>query len=485
MKKYLIALNILFFATGSSFSQSNEVGAGISLLFDGNAGSYVDLGDVYNTVTFPFLFEAWIKPADYTSGAIISTDNDANAENGIRIMLNTSGNLQLEFGNGLGNGSAFKRGYITIASIPLDSWTHIAVSCKSVTDVTIYINGLSQSFIATDGTSSSVTISHSAARATIGKIVSPSGTVSYKGEMDEIRLWKKSRSQFQIRNNVCVKYVTPSTDMLGYWTADESYSSNILADKAAAPEDGIINGNVTRVTSGAALGNEAKIKFTNNWFEVKVTLLSPSGDKMLTQDITGEGIFVYRIDAPPVVASGLGNHPAYYYGVYCVKGNGPAGYNVRYKYSGNNGVTVPSNELQIRFMGRKDDTDSPWNDLDGIIDTATNWITKHDGNSLRGEYTFDIPNPEKTAGKSLKSHNTGLSLFPNPAAQQIQLELSGALSTIKSVSIWNAAGKMVSEINHPQLPSLSINVSGYDNGTYFVNVITTTGKVTGKFTVQH
>lgn len=484
MKKYLFTLYGLLMMTGVSLSQSNEVGAGISLQFDGNAANYVALEDVYNTLTFPFLFEAWIKPADYAAGAIFSTDNDAAAENGLRVLLNTSGNLQVEFGNGLGSGNAYKRGYATVATIPLNSWTQIAISCKSVTEMTIYINGVSKSFVPTNGSSSAEAISHSASRAAIGKMITPSGTVAFKGEMDEIRLWKKSRSQFQIRNNVCVKFSTVSTDMIGYWTVDESYSSSTVTDKAPAPENGTIIGTVARVTSGAAIGDAATVKFTNNWFEVKVTLLSPSGDKMLTQDITGDGIFVYRIDAPPVIGDGLGTHPAYYYGVYCVKGDGPAGYNVRYKYSGNNGVTIPANELQIRFMGKKDDPDLPWNDLDGIIDTATNWITKHDGNSLRGEYTFDIPNAEKQTGP-INGAGIALNLYPNPAAAQLQLDIATQAAAIREIKIVNASGSVVRMINHPGTTSLAIDLTGYKIGTYFVKVNTTEGTVTGKFVVQH
>ena len=484
MKNYLLTLNTLVWMTAVAWSQSNDIGAGISLQFDGNAANYVALGDVYNTLTFPFLFEAWIKPADYNAGAIFSTDNDALAENGLSVLLNTSGNLQVEFGNGQGSGTAYKRGYTTVTTLPLNSWTQIAISCKSETEMTIYINGVSKSFVPTNGSSTATVISHSASPAAIGKLVTPAGTVAFKGEMDEIRLWKKSRSQFQIRNNVCVKFSTLSTDMIGYWTVDESYSSSTVADKTSTPENGTITGTVARVISGAAIGDAATVKFTNNWFEVKVTLLSPSGDKMLTQDISGDGIFVYRIDAPPVIGDGLGNHPAYYYGVYCVKGDGPAGYNVRYKYSGNNGVTVPSNELQIRFMGKKDDPDLPWNDLDGIIDTATNWITKHDGNSLRGEYTFDIPDAEKETGPINQTGLT-LNLFPNPVAAQLQLDIAARASAIRVIKIVNASGSVVRVISHPDTTSLAIDIAGLENGTYFVNVNTTEGSVTGKFVVLH
>lgn len=126
----------------------------------------------------------------------------------------------------------------------------------------------------------------------------------------------------------------------------------------------------------------------------------------------------------------------------------------------------------------------PWNDLDGIIDTATNWITKHDGNSLRGEYTFDIPNAEKQTGP-INGAGIALNLYPNPAAAQLQLDIATQAAAIREIKIVNASGSVVRMINHPGTTSLAIDLTGYKIGTYFVKVNTTEGTVTGKFVVQH
>ncbi len=96
MKKIFLAFGLPLLVSSVSFAQSNEVGAGISLAFDGSPGNYVDLGDVYNNLTFPLLLEAWVKPADYTAGAAIFTsDNDATAEQGLRVSLTPEGKVKV------------------------------------------------------------------------------------------------------------------------------------------------------------------------------------------------------------------------------------------------------------------------------------------------------------------------------------------------------------------------------------------------------
>ncbi len=487
MKKLFLALCLPILVSSTSFAQSNEVGAGISLSFDGSPGNYVDLGDVYNNLTFPLLLEAWVKPAEYAAGAaIFASDNDASAEQGLRVSLTAEGQVKVEFGNGLGSGPAFSRGYITNWSIPVNSWTHIAVSCKSASNVIVYISGVSRSLTPTDGTSISEVISHSAATASIGKATSASGEIWFNGELDEVRLWKKSKSQLQIRDYICVKHTVVPSDLIGYWNADESYTSTTVLDKAGVPENGSIVGTVGKVLSGAALGNAQKSKFTSNWFDVKVTLYSPSGDKMLTQDISGDGIIVYYVDAPPVLSDGLELSPSYYFGVYCVKGNGNAGYNMRYKYNGNNGVVNQDNELQIKFMARKDDTDAPWIDLEGANDTADNWISQHDGVSLRGEYTITLPAAEKHS--SLTATEIGdddVLLFPNPVSNLLQVTLKDPQQKITSLKVMSASGMIVREMVGLQDAVVAIETGGLTDGMYLLTVYTATGHETLKFMVRH
>jgi hypothetical protein len=66
MKKLLYTYSILLLVIVAANAQSNNTGAGISLAFNGNTGNYVDLGDVFNSLNFPFSIEAWVKLDQYS-----------------------------------------------------------------------------------------------------------------------------------------------------------------------------------------------------------------------------------------------------------------------------------------------------------------------------------------------------------------------------------------------------------------------------------
>ena len=67
MKNCFIILFFILAGTGSIYAQANTIGSGIELQIVSNVSSYVDLGDVYNTLNFPLTFECWINPSSFTS----------------------------------------------------------------------------------------------------------------------------------------------------------------------------------------------------------------------------------------------------------------------------------------------------------------------------------------------------------------------------------------------------------------------------------
>jgi hypothetical protein len=77
------------------------------------------------------------------------------------------------------------------------------------------------------------------------------------------------------------------------------------------------------------------------------------------------------------------------------------------------------------------------------------------------------------------------SLFPNPAVNQINIDLSGIREPVSSLRITDAAGKILMErkigLENQQL---KIDVSNFTAGIYFVEAITSAGWRIGKFEVQ-
>jgi len=190
-KMKIIISVILLFVVYSAKTQSNDIGSGISLNFNGVTGNYIDLGDVYNTLSFPFTIEAWINPtaAPGNRGSIIGSDNDLINYRGFWFRLTNTLKLDYEIGDGLGSGPSDRRGYVTSESVPLNTWTHIAIVANSATDVTFYFNGRLISKVSSGGGATNTVLLHSSASAIIGWSENMHEPFPFPGQIDEVRLW--------------------------------------------------------------------------------------------------------------------------------------------------------------------------------------------------------------------------------------------------------------------------------------------------------
>ena len=192
MKSKHFTLLVLFSVfVHSTNAQSNSIGSGIDLQFPGFSNSYVDLGDVYNDLDFPFTIEVWLKLKEYPPihGGIFFSDNSAGNYYGIYFNVEQTGRIRIEFGDGFGAGSQFRRGFQTNNEIPLNKWIHVAVSCTSITDIKVYFNGVNQLLSPTDGGSTITDVIHSSDPARIGWGEDAFGLYPLNGQLDEIRLW--------------------------------------------------------------------------------------------------------------------------------------------------------------------------------------------------------------------------------------------------------------------------------------------------------
>jgi hypothetical protein len=102
-------------------------------------------------------------------------------------------------------------------------------------------------------------------------------------------------------------------------------------------------------------------------------------------------------------------------------------------------------------------------------------------------YVYDSNNPnigDTVSFHVTRSISTGLKeeikamvepmIFPNPSTDQFNISLSD-LTEISHVGIYNAIGKLVSNLNHVKQTKLTIDVSAFETGIYFVNVTSTQG----------
>jgi hypothetical protein len=449
MKTRIFLSLLLCHSILKSEGQSNFIGAGIAMSFNGSAGSYVDLGDSYNSLAFPFSFETWTMPTSYSSlyPGIFGCDvNSVGNYYGFWIRIRSTGTLEVEFGNGLGANPGGRRGFRTTDVVPLNKWVHLAVVCNSVTDVHIYFNGVEKNLVPTEGTSTLTTLLHSSGHANLGRSMNSVNESDFIGKIDEARLWDISRSITDIRENMCRKVDTDTTaGLIGYWKADESYTSGTVMDFTNPSENGTINGSVAKVTSGAAIGNQSEYLYTADFTDAFVSIFSPSGERLGADTITGNpyGVQVYRVDSTPYYTDGLLATPPFYFGVFCAESNTTAHYSVFYRYRNNNGIFNSDNEDDLALMNKADDSQLTWTDIGGSQNLFANRIKKS-GETTRGEYILNLTSAEKTAANSADlPPDQIISTYPNPADKYVVIDLEGT-PKLSDLNVYDLNGRLLS-----------------------------------------
>ena len=477
---------ILFFFLSGFLStylnaQSNFIGSGIALQFSGDDLEYVDAGDFYDSLNYPFTVETWINVNSFTSpySCIFASDNPSSNYFGFWFQLNSTGCLRLELGDGSGAGYSDRKGKQTTSAVPLNEWVHVAVICNSSTDIHFYMNGVEKSSVATDGTGSVPSITHNSDNARIGNLDTPFDYHPFNGQIDEIRLWNNARTELELRDNMCHKMTGEESNLIGYWNCDESYVTTSIEDMSITGADASFVGAVEKINSGAPIGDESINTYTNDWTGVKLILASPGGDKFNLNKVINNpyGVQLYRVDSTPFYTDGLSTSPGYYYGVFTANSAVAAKYNISYKYSFANGVVSPGNETDSRIFVKFDDASSLWNDLDALPNYPDNSLIKKNINS-RNEYIFNID--EVIGGKSDANGNKAmLELFPNPAADFIKISNVAENDRIVILGINGDVifdQSAISNFNY-----YDIDISQFPSGFYILNLVNNQATQTIKF----
>ncbi|WP_163408148.1 FG-GAP-like repeat-containing protein [Flavobacterium ajazii] len=183
--KQFYALLLTFFSFLTSYSQT-----GAALDFDG-ANDYVALNSgtaIYDS----FTIEAWIKPGDATKTMhIVSTRN--NSDPGFDIQIKNGNTLHADIGNG---GYWINTSADATYAYSVDVWFHLAyvitktgykiyangnlVGSGTYSDYPLLLDGIREFRIGSDSTESTF----------------------FKGQMDEVRVWKRALTKCEIVNNM-------------------------------------------------------------------------------------------------------------------------------------------------------------------------------------------------------------------------------------------------------------------------------------------
>jgi hypothetical protein len=247
MKKIIFIITGLLFVCGLLFSQDPS---GSALSFNG-VDDYVDCGnDASVNMNNRLTLEAWINSATLGSGKIISKWGMSSGYELAIITLAPDYDRDVV----LNLNQLYVLKY-SLAGLE-GKWIHLAATWNG-SNAKLYVNGnLATNANFTDA------IVNSTRNLTIGRMsnLAPS---TFEGLIDEVRVWRRARSQFQIQSTMNdtlgSRYYSGKDSLLvAYWRFDESKGDTIF-DLTSYHNDGIIKG-ATFVPSEALTGVEEYVK---------------------------------------------------------------------------------------------------------------------------------------------------------------------------------------------------------------------------------
>ncbi len=212
---------------------------GKALYFDG-VNDYINAGTNPSLeMTNSFTLEAWIKPQQNSQqGVIISREGE------YRLAIGTENTIYFAIANGNPSWSWINTGY----KINLNQWSHIALT---------YDKGLIKTYVGGElvysydgaGIIGDHSLHANQDDLRIGNR-QWQNLDSFKGEMDEVRVWNIARTQAEIQANISQKLTGNEQGLIGYWNFEEN-TGNTVNDLTANKNNGTLINGVQRTVANS------------------------------------------------------------------------------------------------------------------------------------------------------------------------------------------------------------------------------------------
>ena len=203
-----------------------NLSSGLAMQFHG--GEQVKIESTPELSVDRITMEAWVYPTLFRNGSIV-----LNKEQSYELAVFGDGSVQWAIATPSRSWYWVNTGH----RIPLNQWTHIAVTYNGSTVVT-YINGElkhTQSY-------NYGNIRKSNNILTIGAR-ELSGPAYFNGIIDEVRVWNRALSAQEIKANYMKKLQGNESGLVGYWKFD--MKDHIVKDYSRYGHDGVVYGNPT------------------------------------------------------------------------------------------------------------------------------------------------------------------------------------------------------------------------------------------------
>ena len=383
-----LALLFILLAVASSVGAQTLPGSGNTLSFNGS-NSYINGGSSNRGITQRVTVEAWIKTTSTDYQWVVGKYfNSLLEEKGFHLYIagGTAG-----FNGRIGVGQYMSSGPST-TRIDDGKWHHLTGVCNFST-WQIFVDGVLENTGVYNANRSDLTT-------TTGLVIGCYDVQRgqfFSGEIDEVRVWRTARSQAEIRDNMCRKFVTAPADLVAYYRFDQS-SGTTAIDHGSVPTNGSLigmGGNSWHL-SGAPLGDASVYAYqTAGPASSRVALITATGDSAIAHSASAsvQGVQLYAVNTAPSIAPPSAGSNSYV-GVFTV-GGAPASrtYALRLR---------PSTGSACRSIYTRVGNDLAWA-LPGTPPTITASSLLVTTALYRGEYilTPNIAVPVSIAGDSL------------------------------------------------------------------------------------
>jgi gliding motility-associated-like protein len=319
MKLRTALLVILLFLSIFSSAQTDPVGSGRAIQFDG-IDDYINLGNIYDDLTLPITVSAWVyleNPQGYLNPIFISQDNQ-DIYNGFWFTVSTTA-VDMEIGDGMGHDSPeFRRGKTATVNIGLHQWYHICGVMRSPTDVDLYVNGINVGGTHSGWSTLPMNSNFPSDEAKIGAYFTNGISYPFKGSIDDVRVYNIALTQAQIRETMCKKLNGNETGLIGNWDFNETTGTSVI-DKSSNGFNGTLINGTARVYSGAPIGDESVYLYPGNWSSAELTM-NEAGHEVSVSGVSSNtsGVHIYAVRSLPSRTMGidLGTALPPYFGVF-------------------------------------------------------------------------------------------------------------------------------------------------------------------------
>ena len=301
-------------AVASSAAAQTMPGSGNTLSFNG-LNSYINGGSNNRGITQQVTVEAWIKTTSTDYQWVVGKYfNSLLEEKGFHLYI-TGGTAG--FNGRIGVGQYMSSGPST-TRIDDGRWHHLTGVCNFST-WQIFVDGVLENTGVYSANRSDLTTTTGLV---IGSYDVQRGQF-FSGEIDEVRVWRTARSQAEIRDNMCRKFVTAPAALVAYYRLDQTNSATAI-DNGSVPNNGaLINLSSNNWhLSGAPLGDASAYSYqTAGPASSRVALVTATGDSAIAHSTSAsvQGVQLYAVNSAPSIAPPSAGANSYV-GVFTVGG---------------------------------------------------------------------------------------------------------------------------------------------------------------------